>query len=147
MVVVVVIVVVVSIIVSAILYIMLLGFGSANPTPTVQILSKMTVTGGYKVALTNPTATVTWTDVQVQLATTAGTSSWNLKTITWTGTQASANMSASSGVYLVVQDLAGDGHIGSGDSLTFTGVPAGAVMLTLVYTPTGTPMISPATIA
>ncbi len=138
----------ITVVLAAVLYVMVLGFGGTSNTPNVQILSKTSVTSGYKVALTSPTSTAKWIDVQVQLTQVNGTSSWNLKTITWTGTSpASATLAASVGVTLVVQDLAGDGQIGSGDSLTFTGVPVGAVTLTLVYSPTGSAMMSGATIA
>ena len=139
----------ITVVLAAVLYVMVLGFGGTSNTPNVQILSKTSVTNGYKVALTSPTSTAKWIDVQVQLTTTAGTSSWDLKTIVWqtTTAPASANMSANAGVYLVVQDLAADGQIGSGDSLTFTGVPTGAVTLTLVYSPTGSAMMAGATIA
>ncbi len=146
-----VIVVVLPMVVATALYYMTLGLTNDNTpgyTPNVQILSKVQVTGGYKVALTSPTSIAKWGDVQMQLTTTSGISSWNLKTITWTGTTpADANMSASLGVYLLIRDLAGDGQIGSGDYMTFTGVPAGTVTLTMVYTPTGSAMMSGATIA
>ncbi len=137
----------ITVVLAAVLYVMVLGFGGTSNTPNVQILSKTSVTGGYNVALTSPTSTAKWIDVQVQLTTTGGTSVWNLKDIAFSGTPATANMSASSSVYLVVKDLASDGQIGSGDSLTFTVVPTGAVTLTLVYSPTGSAMMSSATIA
>ncbi len=123
------------------------GTNTSSSTPTIQILSKTIITGGYRIALTSPTSPALWVDVQVQLTTTGGTSVWNLMDIAFSGTPATANMSASSSVYLVVMDLASDGQIGSGDSLTFTVVPTGSVTLTLVYTPTGGAMLYGAVIS
>ncbi len=131
------------------LYYMTRGYGpdEHHNTPYIQILNISNVTGGYRVTLTSPSSAAKWIDVQVQLTSVNGTSAWNLKTITWTGTSpARANMSSSLGVHLLVQDLEGDGQIRSGDSLTFTVVPAGAATLALAYTPTGSMMMSPASL-
>jgi len=143
----------ITVVLAAVLYVMVLGFGGTSNTPSVGILTKTSITQGYQVALTASTSTAKWIDVQVQLTTTAGTSAWNLKTITWAGTApATGNMTAASAsIWLKVTDLGGDGQIGSGDYLTFTqggaGIPSGTVTLTLLYTPTGSAMMSGGTIA
>jgi flagellin-like protein len=140
----------ITVVLAAVLYVMVLGFGGTQNTPNVQILSKSTITGGYQVALTSPTSATKWVDVQVQLSVNGVVSSWDLKNI-GTGTylwSASApkyvNMGASNGVTLNITDLAGDGQIGSGDSLTFTAASGMTtpVTLTLVYSPTGSAMMS-----
>ncbi len=146
----------ITVVLAAVLYVMVLGFGGTANTPNVMILSKTSVRNGYQVVLTSPTSTAKWIDVQVQLSVGSTVHSWNLKTITWTGTSpAVGNLTNSSPalgtdrVWLAVTDLAGDGQISSGDYLTFneTGGISGSVTLTIIYTPTGSAMMSAATIA
>ncbi len=141
----------ITVVLAAVLYVMVLGFGGTQNTPNVQILSKTTITNGYQVALTSPTSTAKWVDVQIQLTNAGTVYAWNLKNVAWTGT-APQNYTAPStptGVTLLVTDLAGDGQIGSGDYLQFTmtGGFTGSVTLTLLYTPTGSAMMSGATVA
>jgi flagellin-like protein len=145
----------ITVVLAAVLYVMVLGFGGTSSTPSIQILQRTTVNAGYKIALTNPTATVKWDDVSaVQLSDGTNTVSWTNVTTAkqTTGTPGVGKYGSKSlgtlTVFLNITDLAGDGKIGNGDYLIFTTfvsptfASTGSYSMTLLYKPTGGSMVS-----
>lgn len=56
---------------AALLYVMVLGFGGTDGTdgtPAIQVLSRSSVVGGFKIAFTAPTSEVVWSDVTMTLS-------------------------------------------------------------------------------
>lgn len=146
----------ITIVLVAVLFVMIVGLGGNPHTPAVLVLSKGSVQYGYKMTLTDPTSEVVWGDVMVQL-------SDENQTIAWTNLSTENLVSSSSPttwhygpattlgvlhVFLNVTDLAANGKINQGDSITFTTYSdqtfdtSATYIVTLVYTPTGGSMLS-----
>ncbi len=146
----------ITIILVAVLFVMVVGLGGNNFTPSVLVLSKNSVASGYKVQLTDATSEIKWGDVIVQLSEGANITSWsNLTTenlvspnvpVTWHF--GSAISLGGLSVFLNITDLGANGKINRGDSLTFTTFtsPTFSTSLTytmaLVYKPTGGSVLS-----
>lgn len=153
---VVVIVIVIVVVLPLLLYIMVVGFGSPSDgyTPSIQVLTKMRTTGGYKIAFTPPTREVVWSDLTIQLNDGMNSVSWHPDTLGLTSATPPAVWRYSSGqqigsidVWLNVTDLDGNGQINAGDCITLT-TSGGAFSastsytLTMLYEPTGGSMVS-----
>jgi len=150
----------ITVVLAAVLYVMVLGFGGTTSTPNVQVLKRTTISSGYQVALTSPTATVKWGDVQIQLSDGTNTLTYNNQTTVLLTSASppkmwhygSARTLGSLSVWFNVTDLAGDGKISSGDfmSITTGGASTFSVStsytLTIIYTPTGSAMMSGASL-
>ncbi len=146
----------ITIVLVAVLFVMVVGLGGNNFTPSVLVLSKQTVANGYRVQLTDATADVKWGDVLIQLSEGANITSWgNLTTEnlvapnppgTWHFGQSSTLGALQ--VFLNVTDLSANGKINQGDHITFTTPTAPTFstsltyMLTLVYSPNGGSILS-----
>ena len=142
--------IVVPIILSALLYVMVLGFGGSSPemTPAVS-LSKSQVTGGVKFTLTPPTISTTWDDVGIVLTDSSESIGWHPDSGLWTYGNGIAvfrgapQLLGLAMVWLNVTDIAGSGYAKMGDFFTITsGVPYGLSPATtysviLMYEPTG----------
>ena len=142
----------ITVVLAAVLYVMVLGFGGTTSTPSIQKLRGSTVTGGYKIELTQPTAEVKWTDVSsIQLSDGTNTAAWTVPTtISWTGTTpkvyaAGSQSLGSATVWLNVTDLAGDGKVSNGDYLIFECSDFSSTTtytLTMLYRTTGGSLIT-----
>ena len=135
----------------------MLAIGVESPlTPSLDVLRKSSIAGGFKIEFTAPTAEVAWTDVTIQLSAGATTVTWN--TMTTEGLTAAQPPAVFNGptmdlgaltVYLNVTDLAGNGRMSNGDYVTLqvlgtTGVlgPSTTYTLTLLYEPTDGSMLA-----
>ncbi len=146
----------ITVVLVAVLLVMVQGFGGNNATPGLLVLSKSTVQYGYRIYLTDPTSSVSWGDVMVQLSNANGAVAWtNLTTEDLTSTVHPTTWGYGSGmaldnlhVFLNITDIAGNGRINQGDFLTFTTYPAptfdpsGTYTVTLVDTLTGGALLS-----
>lgn len=143
----------ITVVLAAVLYVMVLGFGSGGTsTPTVQITSKTSISSpdGYKWQLTAPTSEVTWTDFTVILQTGANSVTWSTATqtdLTGTGVETQAlgvKDLGGTNFYMNVTDLGGNGVMNNGDYFTITGTFASATSytVTLMHEPTDGQMVA-----
>jgi len=126
----------ITVVLAAVLYVMVLGFGTGGgSTPKLQI-TRENLGNGYKFSLTTPTATVAWTDVTVILQVGATSATWtNLLKASLTGTPPVVQQcGAQGGYYLNVTDMTGEGDISDGDYFTITGTfVSGSYTLTMTH--------------
>lgn len=141
----------ITIVLVAVLFVMVVGLGGNNFTPSVMALDKMSVSNGYKVTLTDPTGDIKWGDIYVQLSEGMNITSWtNLTTADLVSSESPVQWSYGSSlmlsglhVFLNVTDLTANGKINQGDSLTFTTLSSPTFStyltftLTLIYRPSG----------
>ena len=141
----------ITVVLAAVLYVMVLGFGTGGTsTPSVQLTSRTAVTSpdGYKWTLTTPTAEVSWTDVTIILQQGTSSDSWTTISqtdLTGTGVMTDAlGAGANLGMYLNVTDLGGNGFVNNGDYFTLTGTFTSATQYTviLMHEPTDGQMVS-----
>jgi len=141
----------ITVILVAVLFVMVVGLGGNNYTPSVLVLDKSSVPNGYEVQFTNPTGDIKWGDVYVQLSEGANITSWtNLTTedlvspsspIQWS--YGGYKILGGLHVFLNISDLTANGKINQGDSVTFTTFSSPTFStsltytLTIVYRPTG----------
>ncbi|UCE46020.1 MAG: type IV pilin N-terminal domain-containing protein [Methanobacteriota archaeon] len=139
----------ITVVLAAVLYVMVLGFGGGENTPSVQITSRTTTDNGYKWTLTAPTSEVSWTDFTVilQSPTDAETFDTLTKTaLTGTGVQTQSISATFDGstFYLNVTDLGGNGIMSNGDYITIEGAFASGTTytITMQHEPTDGTMVS-----
>jgi flagellin-like protein len=141
----------ITVVLAAVLYVMVLGFGGGESTPSIQFTSKTAVENpdGYKWTLTSPTDEVSWTDLTIILQVgTASSTTWNAATqtgLTGTGVQIELlGTGTGTTFYANVTDMGGNGYINNGDSFTITGafVDATSYTVTLNYEPTDGQMVA-----
>ncbi len=143
----------ITVVLAAVLYVMVLGFGGGESTPSIQITAKTAITSpdGYKFSLTGPTTEVSWTDFTVILQTGADSASWTTATQTdltaadGVGTQLlGAKVMDSVSYFVNITDMGGNGYINNGDYFTITGTFASGTsyIVTLMYEPTDGQMVS-----
>jgi flagellin-like protein len=146
----------ITIVLVAVLFVMVVGLGGNNFTPSVLVLDRSSVPNGYRVQLTEATADVKWGDIMIQLSEGLNTTSWtNITTedlvspispTVWH--YGSPLVLDNLNVFLNITDLSGNGKINRGDSLTFTTYTSPTFLtpltytLTLVYKPTGGSILS-----
>lgn len=139
---------------AALLYIMVLGFGSDqtvdNWTPTAT-LSKTSVDGGWRITVVATTHTVGWDDLTVMLGDDTGFTSWAPSSSALAGTGPETEYFQDSylsgtAVSLSITDLAGNGQVNGGDYFTLTATPyfSATVDYTfrLIHEPTDGMMVS-----
>ena len=138
---VVIVIVIIPIVLSAILYVMVLGFGgTSSQTPTTS-LSKESVTSGWKFKFTSVSVATQWSDVTIQLS-----DGWN--TVQWApattdlddGTTTKCNEGpktlGSLTVFCNITDLTGNGYVNQGDFIVLTTDGATPFSYTTTYTVT-----------
>ena len=138
---VIVVLVIVPVVLSAVLYFMVLGFGSTSSQTPVSFLTKTTVTYGVKMTFGPVSTEMQWSDVTILLNDGSITQSWAPATADLdTGTVATcAYVEKSLGiltVYLNVTDLTGNGHVNAGDFFTLTTPSVGTFNTATTYTVT-----------
>ena len=139
---------------AAVLYVMVLGFGGqVDTTPALVIVSRSTISNGLRFALSQPTISVVWDDIAIELSTQVSVASWHPH---YDGLAGSGLMTDNLGamplgsmtVYCSVSDLIGNGFINNADyfELTTSGTPtfspSTTYSLTIIYEPTGGQMAS-----
>jgi len=143
----------ITVVLAAVLYVMVLGFGTGgSSTPSVQLTSRTSITSpdGYKWQLTAPTTETTWTDVTVILQSGADSATWSTATqtgLTGTGVQTQplgAQTLGATSFYLNVTDLGGNGLVNNGDYFTITGAFASATSytVTIMHEPSDGQMVA-----
>ena len=147
--------IVLPIVLSAVLYIMVLGFGgsSEGDSTTPQLnLTRSTVPGGVKFTLSPTTRLTTWDSVGVLFADGLSFANWYPKSDEWV-TYGSAGIYSAGPtlvgaviVWMNITDIDGNGGLNQGDSFTITtGSPyqfstSTTYTVNLVYLPTGAQM-------
>ncbi len=142
----------ITVVLAAVLYVMVLGFGSGGSnTPSVQFTQRTAISSpdGYKWSLTAPTSEVSWTDLTIVLQTGAYSATWSTATqagLTATGvaTQALGAQTLNSvSFFLNITDMGGNGYMNSGDYFTITGTFSSATSytVTLMHEPTDGKMV------
>jgi hypothetical protein len=142
---------------SALLYVMVLGFGGVENsyTPGIMIVSRTSIDGGYKFVFSAPTAEVVWSDVIFQLSDGTGFASWYPSTQDLTSsTMATVTHSygvgyglGDIGIEMNATDLVGNGRMNNGDYITLTTThgqfsSSTTYTLTLIWEPTGSAMMN-----
>ena len=138
---------------AAILYVMVLGFGSADGNTPVAALARNTITNGVEFTIAAITKTdVPWDDVKIQVSDGTNSAQWS-PTKAFQSTTVGHNYSASAAltgltVCLWIYDVSGNGFVSGTDyfTLTTSGGPtfssATTYTVTIVYAPTGSSMTS-----
>lgn len=141
----------ITVVLAAVLYVMVLGFGTGGTsTPSVQISSRTTTADGYKWQLTAPTSEVTWTDFTVILQSGTLSSTWNTATqaaLTGDGLETQelgAMTDLGPSFWLNITDIGGNGIMSNGDYFTIEGgfAPGTAYTVILMHEPTDGQMVS-----
>ncbi len=146
----------ITIILVAVIFVMVVGLGGNNYTPSVLVLSRGSVENGYKVTLTDATSEIKWGDVMVQLSLDEDTASWsNFTTENLVSQTQPTAWHCGSGkelgnlsVFLNITDIGANGKINRGDWVTFTTSSSPPFYswldytVTLVYKPTGGMVLS-----
>lgn len=142
-------VIVLPIVLSALLYVMVLGFGVDGTYPPSAYLSRVTVPDGYGFTFSEPSRNIYWSDVTIQLSDGYDFVSWNTVSsdldegYSTTKVYSLRTLSGDIQVWLNVTDISGNGMVNSGDFFTLTagggtafvsGVSYEAMVL---YQPTG----------
>ncbi len=141
----------ITVVLAAVLYVMVLGFGTGGSnTPTVQLTSRTaTAAGGYKWTITAPTTEVTWTDLTVILQDSTNSATWSTMTqagLTGTGVQTQSITADFGGTtfWCNVTDLGGNGILSNGDYFTIEAAFASgtAYTMTMMHEPTDGQMVT-----
>ena len=142
----VIVIVVIPLVISAVLYFMVLGFGSSTiNTPSAFYLEGSgSVTNGVEIEIMAITSSeVYWNDVRVCLTDGTDFARWSPQTRdldggSWTFVNLTSGGPTALGdidVYCIVSDIAGNGYVNSGDYIqVFTATGATAFSPTTVYT-------------
>jgi flagellin-like protein len=144
----------ITVVLAAVLYVMVLGFGSTSTTTPTATYSKATITNGQQINIVSITKTdVGWDDIKVQLTDGTNFAEWSPATADLDGgTAVSSNLSTSAGltglvVCCVMSDVGGNGYCSGSDYFkvyTYGGAAAFASSTTytavLIYEPTGEKM-------
>ena len=150
---VIVVLVVATVALSALLYYMVLGFGSYSAETPYLILSETRVTAGFKFTFSPPTSETHWSDITIALAEGGHQTVWLLHTYDlddgWSTTAVcGARTMGALIVHCNVTDIAGNGYINQGDhfvlttggELTFSATAT--YIVTITYMPTSGTMCS-----
>jgi flagellin-like protein len=143
----------ITVVLAAVLYVMVLGFGTGGSgTPSIQITTRTAIASpdGYKFALTAPTTEVAWTDLTIVLQTGALSATWSNATqadLTATDGVATKNLDARTldvPYTAIITDMGGNGFINLGDYFTLTGAftASSSYTVTLMYEPVDGQMVS-----
>ncbi len=133
----------ITVVLAAVLYVMVLGFGTnPNATPAATY-SKASATGGAKINIVSITRNdVSWDDVKVQLSKGGDFAEWSpvalpLNTGSAVTVAQGVGAGALSGFSLNVTDLGGNGVVSGSDYLTIIGTFAGSYTCALIFVPSG----------
>jgi len=145
----------ITVVLAAVLYVMVLGFGSTSTTTPTATYSKATITNGQQINIVSITKTdVGWDDIKVQLTDGTNFAEWSPATANLDGgTAVSSNLSATADnlgtlmVCCIVYDVGGNGYCSGSDYFkvyTYAGASAFTSSTTysavLIYEPTGEKM-------
>jgi flagellin-like protein len=144
----------ITVVLAAVLYVMVLGFGSTSTTTPTATYSKTTITNGQQINIVSITKTdVGWDDIKVQMTDGTDFAEWSPATANLDGGVAvSSNLSVSTGitgltVCCIVFDVGGNGYASGSDYFklfTYGGATALTSSTTytavLIYEPTGEKM-------
>ena len=143
----------ITVVLAAVLYVMVLGFGSTDTTTPTATYSKTSMTNGYQINVVSITNTeIGWDDVTVQLSDGTNFAEWEPLTANLDGGSAvSSNLTTdalgSLSVCCVVFDVGGNGYVSGSDYFkvyTYTSETAFSSATTytavLIYEETGEKM-------
>jgi len=142
----------ITVVLAATLYVMVFGFGANTNTPPVASFTKSSVPGGFKFVFTPFSKDTTWDKLTIVLTDDSNAISFNNTT--------TASMSGQSGtvttvthsdgsrvlgaltVWMNATDLAGNGYVNQGDSVTLTAAggqfsKSTIYTISLLYKPSG----------
>jgi len=141
----------ITVVLAAVLYVMVLGFGTdTNQTPTSSFTTDP-ITDGWRFTFATVNEDVSWDSITVTIV--AGSSVWTWSNITATdldGDEAvlhnyDADTAGSLAVTLKIMDLSGNGKVNGGDYLELTASSFSSSTdyeLRVMYEPTNQPMVS-----
>jgi archaeal type IV pilus assembly protein PilA len=147
----------ITVVLAAVLYVMVLGFGSTNtqtPAATYQKTTDATYTNGARITILSITNTqVSWNDVKIQLSDGTNFAEWSpVSTNLDGGSAVSSNLSSDTlgalTVYCIVFDVSGNGYISGSDyfivwATSFSSATTYSAVL--IYDPSGEKMGTGAT--
>lgn len=134
----------ITVVLAAVLYVMVLGFGTGGSNTPQTSLSATSVTNGKRLELAAITQQVQWGDVRLVIE--DGTNTATVSPVTTdldggTTVRAYYNTTLGSAMTFYIVDLLGDGFLSQGDYAVMTfasGLTSGTTYtVTLVYEPTG----------
>jgi len=141
----------ITVVLAAVLYVMVLGFGTeTNQTPTSSF-SKTSITNGWRFTYATVNEDVSWDDITVTII--AGSSVWTWSNITAADLDGDVPLMKNYGtavaggltVTLKIMDLSGNGKVNGGDYLELTATSFSGSTdyeLRVMYEPTNQPMVS-----
>ena len=140
----------ITVVLAAVLYVMVLGFGSTSTTTPTATYSKTTISGGQQINIVSITKTdVLWSEVTVQLTDGTNFAEWEPSTGLDTGEAVTVDLQTdelgSVTLSLNVSDVSGNGYVSGSDyvRVIVTGGDSwatGTYNLALVYEDTGEKM-------
>ncbi|MGD9963229.1 MAG: archaellin/type IV pilin N-terminal domain-containing protein [Thermoplasmata archaeon] len=141
----------ITVVLAAVLYVMVLGFGTDTSQTPTSSLTKSSITNGWRFTFATVNEDVSWDDITVTII--SGSSVWSWTNITAAdldgGTAVLKNYgeiaTGSPAVTLKVMDLTGNGKTDGGDFIELTASSFSASVdydLRVIYDPTAQPMCS-----
>jgi flagellin-like protein len=141
----------ITVVLAAVLYVMVLGFGTDTSQTPTSSLTKSSITNGWRFTLATVNEDVSWDDITVTII--SGSSVWSWASIAAAdldnGTATLHNYGEVStgtpAVTLKIMDLTGNGKVDGGDFLELTATSFSASVdydLRVMYDPTSQPMCS-----
>jgi flagellin-like protein len=114
----------ITVVLAAVLYVMVLGFGTGGTQTPTSSITKSSVVSGDKFTFAPMSKDTAWSDTSIILTDGAATQTWKVLATGWsTGTTTKtwaggAQTVGSLSVYLNITDLAGNGFVNQGDYYT-----------------------------
>ncbi len=142
----------ITVVLAAVLYVMVLGFGTTTNNTPAATYSKDTISNGKLITFVSITnKEVSWDDLTIQVTNSNGSGAYLPTKAALTGAAGVSQPLSGSGVQgdirIVVTDLAGNGVISGGDTISLTGTSgiSGAYTVNFLYEPTGERIGTPVT--
>jgi len=143
----------ITVVLAAVLYVMVLGFGTTTNNTPAATYQKDTISNGKLISIVSITnKEVPWDDVSIQVTNSTGTAVYEPVKLGLDATPGATQTPTGAGSMTVkpvcvVTDLAGNGVVSGGDtiSLTVAGGLSGSYTVNFLYEPTGERIGTPVT--
>jgi flagellin-like protein len=142
----------ITVVLAATLYVMIFGFGADTNNPPVATFTKDSVQDGFKFTFTPFSRDTTWDQIAIVLTDDSNAISFNNTTTTSMSSQSGTMMTVKHcdgsralgtlTIWMNATDLAGNGYVNQGDSVTLTSAggqfsKSTTYTIVLLYKPTG----------
>lgn len=142
----------ITVVLAAVLYVMVLGFGTDTSQTPTSSFSKDSITNGWRFTFATVNEDVSWDDITVTII--SGASVWTWTNLTAADLDGDTAIMKNYGdvtaggltVTLKILDLTGNGKVNGGDYIELTSTPnfsaSSDYNLRMMYEPTNQPMVS-----